>query len=136
MENPFCLTFAATRDSLMRVENELKSFLATRKIADLDALGVHLAFHEHCVNIIEHGIDAVGGKISEIVATVDVSTHGRFTSIILTVEDVTPVFNPLKAARSDGLGISLIRAISGSIKWENRNGKNVCTFIFPKLQMN
>jgi anti-sigma regulatory factor (Ser/Thr protein kinase) len=135
MDKPFRLKFTATRESLMKAENELRSFFVAESVAELDALGVHLAFHEHCVNIIEHGLAGAGGKkITDIVASIDVSTDGCFMNAVLTIEDATPLFDPMTAAQNDGLGLSLIKAVSGSIKWENREGKNICTFVFPKLQ--
>lgn len=133
-EKIFIRSFPPNREALMEVEENLKSYLSENKVAELDGLGVHLTFHEHCMNIIEHGVPKYADEIPEIEAKLELVKAAGRAHAILTIRDETPPFDPT-ADENNGLGICLIKSISGSITYDREKNRNTCTFVFPTLKL-
>jgi anti-sigma regulatory factor (Ser/Thr protein kinase) len=123
----FSLDFNASLEELHKAETAITEYLAVQDFHSLDIHGIFLTFHEHCLNIIEHGYPPEKRGPVCLNLAIQPSEHGR--RVVMTIRDEAREFNSAEHPDS-GIGISLIRSIAKIVEWEREGKENRTVFIF------
>lgn len=115
-----------------QLTDKIDEFCSEANIPSDVAYACHLSVEELVTNIRMHGF----GEENDEKITIELNREGR--SVMITVIDTAPAFNPLDAEEPEldigieerpigGLGIFFVRSVMDSIEYERKGKMNIIT---------
>jgi anti-sigma regulatory factor (Ser/Thr protein kinase) len=120
---------SATDAGLRQVADAFEAFASGHRVPADERWRFLVALDEALSNVVRHGY---GGQPGDIEVTFSRADDG----VSITVSDLAPAFDPLRAAAPDlaaplgsrsegGVGVALVRALMDEVRYERRAGRNV-----------